>query len=265
MHDHTLRFWITGAFFCAALVAGPFSLELQAEEGLADSTKESRTIHYGSELDFNSRYVWHGLAWSEGAVVQPSAWVSAFNFTFSVWNNFVLGNEANQGQFNEVDLTLAYDWAWRKLGAKPALQLWLYPNQPGVPATGQASMELSYPVGPFRFFTSHALDISAYPGAYYGDFGLSFERELSPNLSMSTSLGLAFASSKYNDAYVGLKQTAFAAAGGERGQLSFTYYPKEFLYLRPHLSYSCLLDRRLRTLVEHANLFTFGLVTGVEF
>ena len=236
-----------------------------AEENADYLQKENLIVIYGSEVDFNSRYVWRGIAYSEGPVMQPSVWVTASGFTFSIWNNFVLTDEANQGDFhhlNEVDLSLSYSRERGKLAIEPSLQFYQYPKQEDSPSTGEASLLLSYPVGSITVFSSHTFDIVRYGGSYFGDAGLSYEHEFHSKLSMETSLSLGLGSSKFNEVYLGLPKSAFNVTSGA---LSFTYYPINFLYLRPHIELSVIVDGDLRNQVDDPTIVNVGLAVGMEF
>jgi hypothetical protein len=234
-----------------------------AYENPDDSQKGNPIVTYGGELDFNSRYIWRGIPLSKGAVTQPSAWVSAFNFTFSVWGNFVLNNEANQGEFNEVDLILSYSREWKKITVEPLVQFYLYPNQKDAPATGEGSLKLSYPIiGPVSVFTSHTFDIVRYGGSYFGNAGLSYEHEFNSKLSLESSLSLGWGSSKFNDVYLGLSKSALNVAIYD---LSLTYYPKKFVYIRPHVELSAIVDGELRNQLDDSTIVSGGLAVGMEF
>jgi len=111
------------------------------------------------------------------------------------------------------------------------------------PHTGEVSVKLSYPVGRLTTFTSHTFDFVAYRGAYFGDVGLSYERKLGRSALLMSSVNLGWASSKFNEVYIGVPNRAFNLAGAE---LSLTYHPTEKIYLRPHVEFSHILDGRLR-------------------
>jgi hypothetical protein len=62
-------------------------------------------------LDANSAYVWRGLTFNDGFVLQPSVDVAAGGFAFNVWGNFDVNDydgAVSEGEFSEVDLTLSY-------------------------------------------------------------------------------------------------------------------------------------------------------------
>jgi hypothetical protein len=233
-----------------------------AEKNPEDSREENSGVTYGGEVDFNSRYVWRGIAFSEGVVMQPSAWISISDFAFSIWSNFVLDEEANQGQFNEIDLVFAYNWKWNKITIEPALQFYLYPNQEDAPTTGEVYITLSYAVGPIQVITSHNFDIVEYEGSYFGDVGISYEREFHSKWSLEASWGLGWGSSTFNEVNLGLSESALEMINGS---LSLSYHPVSSFYFRPHIEFSRILDENLRSQVDDPTIISGGLAFGMEF
>ena len=59
----------------------------------------SRDLSFEAHLDFLSRYVWRGMAYSAGAVWQPSGILSYRDFSLNAWGNFVLNDEYLQGKY----------------------------------------------------------------------------------------------------------------------------------------------------------------------
>ena len=67
-------------------------------------------------LATNSAYVWRGLTFNDGLVLQPSLDVSTGGFAVNVWGNLDIDDyngAVDDGEFSEVDLTASYTW---KLG-----------------------------------------------------------------------------------------------------------------------------------------------------
>jgi len=247
--------------FLAAMILFPFSGLAQEEP--KDSEEAEPVFTAGVEADFNSRYVWHGIAYSDGPVFQPSAWVSAYGLTFSPWANFVLGKEANQGQFNEVDFSLSYEREWKKFTLSAGFLHYSYLNQEDAPATGEIIVTAAYSLPKsFQICTVHSFDVEEYPASYFGEYGLGFEHEFNSKLSTQAHAFLGFGSSKFNQVYLGARQNALNLAAADLG---LTYYPLKTLYFRPHLEYTSLLDSNLREQVEDPTIANFGLAMGLEF
>jgi hypothetical protein len=219
-------------------------------------------LSFGAELDGNSRYVWRGLALSEGPVLQPSAWVSLAGFTLTPWANFAFREGDARAGFNEVDFTLDYSRDISSLTINPSFSVYLYPNQSDAPPTGELALALSYPVGPVSIFTDHSVDLIATPGAYFGDAGLSFESEVVSSLTVEASAYAGWGSARFNEANVDVNRAALNVAGTD---VALTWSACGLFYLRPHAALSVILDRELRAAVASPLLIVGGLAVGREF
>lgn len=245
------------------LLAGPrgaFSADYAAEPVPASDSKKPFTFSF--DLDFVSRYVWRGIAYSNGPVFQPSALISSHGFTFTVWNNIDLSGEPDRKPYNELDFYFTYNKTWKGLTFEPSFYVYYYPTQLFGPTTGEFSLKLSYPAGPIDFFTAQTVDLIAYPGAYFGEFGISYERDIVSQFSLATYISLGWANGKFNEAYLDLDK---AAANVFTYNLEFRYYPLDFFFLRPHFQVTALLNRHLRSQVEDPTIVSGGMALGLEF
>ena len=120
-----------------------------AAETPAQLTDKESTFTYGAEMDFNSRYVWRGLLLDDGPVGQPSAWISAFGFTFTacgqcrhdqrIWGhlrtastsaapasgNAAMTSASGVAGLNSGGLTMTYDRDWEKLRLEAELDAYM--------------------------------------------------------------------------------------------------------------------------------------------
>ena len=257
---------LTRAAALACLSLAPFCSRAIAQDyakPLEENSLEQRRIKWGVENDFSSGHVWRGLVVSDQPVVQPDAWISVSGFTFEVWGNLTLSNTSEGTRPRVTELTLTYERDWKKLTIEPALETSFYRDPLAVEASTstEASLKLSYPVGPVRVFTMHSFDVLA-KGAYFGETGIACERQISKRASFEAALHAGWASSKFNDAYVGVSKPAFNFIGVEG---SFHYYVRPHLYFEPHFGFSTITDGRLRGALLKPTFFTFGLATGVNF
>lgn len=253
-------------FLCLFLAMGTATVLGQDEKPGA--------LGYGAEFDFNSRYIWRSLAWSGGAVWQPTAWLSRSGLTFSVWGNFVLASEPNYLQFNEVDLRLSYKNEWGPLTFEPAFNIYSYPNQDKTenPTTGELEIDLSLDLGfaGLSLETAHFLDFWKNKGGYVGELGLAFEGDLTDDLVMNAAARLVFGNAKFNAYYVPLDKGAVNAVVLELG---WTYAVSAPFYIRPHFEFNGLLDGDLKAAVAaspwvssgKSTLVNIGVTVGVEY
>jgi len=95
-------------------------------KGVEADNSEPPKATYGFETDFNSRYVFRGFAYSQGAVNQSTAWVTISGFTFYTWGNFMLNRERQQRELSEIDFGASYKREWKKLTVEPAFGFGVY-------------------------------------------------------------------------------------------------------------------------------------------
>jgi len=240
-----------------AVVLGAFCLgaSLSARGGPS-------AVGAGAEADWNSRYVWHGIAFGRGATFNPSSWISAYDVKFSVWGNGVLGKDPGRGKFNEVDLSVTCDRRAGKLGVEPFYEHYDYSRQNNVPDTGMAGVRISYPVGVVELFARPAWDVVKYAGADFVDIGASYEKELNEDTGFKLTVGGGAGSANFNLAYLGVRKGALNLASTD---MELTYRATKSITLRPHASVTRLLDRDLRARVERPALIAGGFAVDWEF
>ncbi|MDO8528076.1 MAG: DUF393 domain-containing protein [Deltaproteobacteria bacterium] len=183
-----------------------FSSPLFAQEDsvtVAEEQHKVAPVSFQLESDIFSRYVWYGLASSDGPVWQPSASLSGYNFNFTAWGNFVLDNEPNQGTFNEVDLILGYQNHFQKWGYALSVEGDLFPN--GTPksldfstATLKTNIRVTHPAGPVLLFADFVGLFVSVAGGFYGDVGVEWQPKLVKNLSLDTYLLFGGGDEKFN-------------------------------------------------------------------
>ena len=71
----------------------PTALFLAAFLTAARCFAESPPWTYGAEADFNRQYVWQGVSYDRGFLMQPSAWISKNGFGLNYWGDDVIRND----------------------------------------------------------------------------------------------------------------------------------------------------------------------------
>ncbi len=230
----------------------------------SEHSEDDRRFSFGTETDLSSGYAWRGIVLGNRPVVQPSVWISASGFTLIAARNITPANVPESVVLHTTDLTLTYGRDWKNLRIEPAIEAYLNGRLAGIhdPNTMEGQLKLSYPAGPLRLFTIHSFDVLAYKGSYFGEAGAGYERRVTNKASFALSLHSGWASSKFNEAYIGVNKPAinFVGAGG-----SFTRYVNRYLYFQPHFEFSEIVDRQLRQHLPRPTVINFGLAMGIEF
>ncbi len=220
------------------------------------TTAAAAGVTGGVETDANSRYVWRAIDQGSGPVLQPSVWGSVSNLTLSLW-----GNVAATG-LTELDPALSYSAEWQGFSFEPSFACYLFPAEPDPFGTAELSLNAARPLGPVEVFSDHSLDVVGYPGAYFGDIGLSFAPQLTENLEAGANAYVGWATAQFNEECLGVRRAALNCV--EAGA-SLTWSPLRLLYLRPHVAASLLLDAGLRAATERPFNLTAGLAVGRDF
>ncbi len=99
-------------------------------------------------LDTNTAYVWRGLTFNNGFVLQPSLDVASNGFDINVWSNFDLDSyngAVDSGNFSEVDLTASYTHKIGPVDASIGVVEYLFPG--GGDSTEEVFLGLSMDIG----------------------------------------------------------------------------------------------------------------------
>src|SRR5262245_61908002 len=109
----------------------------------------------GAEVDTVSRYVWRGIPYSDGAVVQPSAWIAGHGFSFNAWSNFVAADEINRGTFDQIFFTATWQRALGRVRIEPTFQGYSSraAGGAGSATTVETAVRTSIVVGAFRLIS----------------------------------------------------------------------------------------------------------------
>jgi hypothetical protein len=227
-----------------------------------ESSERVPSAAFGMELDYNSLYVWRGLAYSRGMVMQPSAILTVNDITVTSWSNCELIPEFGERHFNETDLTIAYSKEWRKISFEPSVQAFLYPRNIPTPNTAEAVLKIRYPLRSVGVFMRHSFDVIAYRGSYFGETGIDWQMKFGRRLELSASAGTGWGGARFNDAYLGLARSALNLVSLDIG---LSWQVAKNLSLRPHANVSSLLDSSLRKSVSEPDLRGVGLTMHADF
>ncbi|MBF0225622.1 MAG: MltA-interacting MipA family protein [Desulfobacterales bacterium] len=145
-----------------------------------------------STLNVNSAYVWRGITFNDGFVVQPSIDVASKGFGVNVWANMDIddyNDTLEEHEFSEVDITLKYSMDFKMLSVDLGCIQYLFPAG----AHGTRELYISLGITPIDNFTT-TLNAN-YDFDEIDDFYISFvaayniEIMSKLNASLSASVG----------------------------------------------------------------------------
>jgi len=210
------------------------------------------------ELLWISKYIWRGMNLVNGDVIQPSVTVGYKGFSGNLWGSYDLTNdERKRHQLTEWDYTLDYSFGWKKLGFTVGATYYdLRHIHIKDSADAFAIVSVDVPLRPtlavwkaikqtegsyWRFSLSHSFDLP------------KIADRLEPSLEIEGRVG--WGSGRHNETNFGLRRRAFVDAG------LYVSLPIKFskhMAFKPVISYTSILDHRLRERHNHDGNITFG-------
>jgi hypothetical protein len=180
-------------------------------------------------VDLYSAYVWRGITFNDGLVVQPSMDVAAGGFNFNVWGNFDIDdydNSLDDGEFSEIDLTLSYTVETGPLSVTGGYIEYLFPTTDagGAPGTREIFLDVSgEPADGFILGATAYYDIDEVEDYYltpYVGYSLAMTDEVSVDFGASCGYaGEDFALGGESGFH---EYTAYLGAGYQMGSVSLS-------------------------------------------
>jgi hypothetical protein len=145
-------------------------------------------------IDVNSAYVWRGMAFNDGVVVQPSLDVAKGGFGINVWGNLDVDDyddSLDSGEFSEIDLTMTYAIEAGPVGLTGGYIEYLFPTTDvgGAEGTREVFLDValepvdSFSVGVITYYDCDEVN-SAYANLYVG-YGMALDCGLGIDLGAS--------------------------------------------------------------------------------
>lgn len=155
-------------------------------------------------LDLNSAYVWRGITFNDGLVAQPSIDVAHKGLGINVWGNFDLNDYnglVDENNFNEIDLTVSYNFSYKKLDMGVGIIEYLFP------AAGLGTRELyaSFGMGIIGGLSAGLgiyYDVDEFNGLY-SDLSLTFAWDITDQWGLEAGALVAYADKDWAQGYFG--------------------------------------------------------------
>lgn len=215
-----------------------------------------------AEVDLNSRYVWRGIALSQGAVINPSLTLAHGGWSLNAWAN--LDREPSLPRaLNELDGTLAWSGSFLGIEVSPSLAYYTYP-QTGVPSTAEAQIEARFAVrGPVSAFTRQSVELMEVKGAAWSAAGLACELPEWRHVALAGNVQYGRGWWRFASAYADESLEGLNVLGA--GVSAEIQPPGAAFTLRPHLDWYGVGNAPVRHTLTGPSPWVFGLAVGGEF
>jgi len=191
-----------------------FSMTALAALIVGSTAPQSMAATATAALDANSAYVWRGMTFNDGFVLQPSMDVSHNGFAFNVWGNYDLDDyddTLETNRFSEIDLTGSYAFKLGKVDASVGIIHYLFPeaSDDADSNTTEVFAGLSYDLGAgFAISTKVYYDFDAVED-FYITAGLGYTYSINDKTTLGLSGLISYAGEDFADYYAGGTDSGF--------------------------------------------------------
>jgi hypothetical protein len=190
-----------------------FSMAALAVLATGGAASQATAATATAALDANSAYVWRGLTFNDGFVLQPSMDVSHNGFAFNVWGNYDLNDYdelgIESGNFSEVDLTASYAFTLGSVDASVGIIHYLFPEAGADAATTEVFAGLSYDLGGgFAISTKMFYDFDQVDD-FYITAGLGYTYSINDKTTLGLSGLISYAGEDFTEYYAGGTDSGF--------------------------------------------------------
>lgn len=229
----------------------------------------SEHLSLGIYSNFRSRYVSKELPCSKGPVWQPSATLEAYGFGLNVWSNFVLNDEPNQGEFNEVDFITYYNARIGNLTLHPYVMFMVYPNADpasldyGAGPMVETDIYLQYDILMFNIFSLVRTRVKRTAGSVYAHVGAGYRHPFDCGITLEASALLSLGNDKFlNGQYGGDIGTNIDTVAGTLGA---SWTPWKGLSFKPNINAAIHVVPKIRKAIsQNPDLKTYIVWGGLD-
>lgn len=254
-----------------SIALGAVCLSLGAGTAFAEEEKPTADLTVGAY----SQYIWRGFEFSQDSIVlQPSITVGYKGFSANLWGNLDTDYYATDtNEFNETDLTLAYDW---DMGPVAMTAGYIYYSLDSVPDTQEvflsASLDtlLSPTLTVYRDYDNLA--------GWYVTLGVSHSVPLTGDIALDLGAQISYLSadegSSYGEVKNGVEDSTDSYSALHDGTLSasVTVPVAQYITVTPSVSYIFPLSSDASDLMEvrsvdgnDDNFFVGGVSVSLSF
>lgn len=237
-----------------------------AQAIVADSTIKSETpFSVSVESAFTNSYLWRGIQFNKGLLLQPSVTMQYKGFSLNIWNSTSIVETNENETIKELDFTLLKSIEAGNFYFEPALLFYTYPTKNSITATAEASLYAAYFKGSFGVFINPAADILANAGGAFSEAGFTFDNETDHS---HTVLNFAYGAGnkKFSD---------YNITGNETLNINSTYklidfngyYQKslnETIFIKPSITFFYLINSDFNNFLN-TNQLNIAISIGADF
>lgn len=150
---------------------------------------------------FTNSYMWRGLVFNEGLMLQPSASVSYGKFELNTWSNVVAVETKGNAFVPELDFAAGYTYEAKNFGVKPQANFYFYPANWEHISTLELGVEAYYEIDNLGFYVNPNVDVADNYGGVYVDYGIYKSGDVNERLSYDARMLLGWGNKRFSEHY----------------------------------------------------------------
>ncbi len=242
-------------FFLVVLCVMSISGVLLSQEKQNDSEPATFTF----ESLFVNKYLWRGITYDEGLVIQPSLTMYQNNWTLMFWGNYVVSDSYDDVKNHEFDIYVQYDFEFGDLTLSPNILFYSYPQQ-DAESTFELSLAGEYSLGDFSIGTSLSTDIKLGKSYLFGYHSVGYTKELGETLELNASGGFGWGTENFNEYYIGIKKSGLNYI---YSNISLSYKMLNNVSLKPYAEVYFNTDSEYKEILG-GTVANFGVTVSLE-
>lgn len=230
-------------FFCLLSINNLFAQE------------ETDNVSFTLESSAQSKYVWRGLTYNTGFIIQPAITASYKNIFAQIWGSYTANDVDDDIKRHEIEFIVWYDYEIESFTFSPSIVYYKFPGQDDAPSTVELGLDVSYSLDEFTFGTSFIKDVVESKGALSVSLTAGYEPELTENISLRFTSEVGWANKSFNEYNVGISKNSFnyASLNG-----TFNYTINEVFTISPFVEEFLILDKEFREMLYN-KVFNYGI------
>lgn len=229
------------------------------------SLKVNSSFSIEVESAFTNSYLWRGIEYNSGIIMQPSVNLEYKGFILNIWNSTgVLETKENSNK-QEIDFTLSKTIESGNFYFEPTLIFYSYPSKKYFSATAEASVYASYYEGNFGFFINPSFDFLSNVGGAFSETGITYDYETA-RTHIVANLAYGVANEKFIDFNIAEGEILIFNSMYRLVDINGSFKQKlnETIFIKPSFNFFHLIGSDLSKILN-PNKFNCAFSLGAEF
>ncbi|HMN23747.1 MAG TPA: hypothetical protein PKE38_04560 [Ignavibacteriaceae bacterium] len=217
--------------------------------------EETENLNLTLESSAQSKYVWRGLTYNTGLIIQPAITASYKNIFAQVWGSYTANDVDDDIKRHEIEFIVWYDYEIESFTFSPSFVYYKFPGQDDAPSTVELGLDVSYSLDEFTLGTSFIKDVVESKGALSVALIAGYEPELTENISLRFTSEVGWANKSFNEYNVGIPKSTlnyFSLKG------TFNYTINKTLSISPFVETYFIIDKEFRAALYNS-VFNYGI------